>query len=119
MNDTATMLDPHRLPDGAIFEELAAAARKASSWDVAFRPPRGGAFPARVEARRNELLKLEAELAALPPTPASADPQTIALHDMRANARMLRTGITAVTLKPKDLEKLPRVLLPNRMDELR
>ncbi len=118
MNDTATMLQPQPLPNGDIFEELAAAARKASSWDVSFRTANASAFPARVEARRNDLLKLEAELAALP-SAAGADPRMTALNDMRAHARLLRTGITAVTLKPEDMDKLPRVIVSNRQDEPR
>src|SRR5579863_1964194 len=119
MNDAATMLDSHRLPNGDIHEELAAAARRASTWDVAFRPVNPGAFPERVRARRNELLKLEAEVAALPPAPANADPRMAALLDVRNNPRLVRSGISAVTLKTQDLEKLPRVIAANRQDEPR
>jgi len=115
----ATMLDPHRLPNGDIFEEISAAARKASSWDVAFRPANSGTFRQRVLARRNEVLKLESELAALPPPPPNADADRIALQDMRANARLLRTGITAATIKPEEMEKLPRIILPSHEDEPR
>ena len=43
----------------------------------------------------------------------------IALLDLRANPRLLRSCITAVTVKPRDMEKLPRVILPNRQDEPR
>src|SRR4051794_33375586 len=119
MNDMATMLDPHRFPNEDIFEELSAAARKAASWDVAFRPAKSGTFQQRVLARRNEVLKLESEVAALPSPPPDADAGRIALQDMRASARLLRTGITAATVKPQEMEKLPRIILPSHEDEPR
>ena len=119
MNDAATMLDPQPLPNGDIHEELASAARNATSWDVAYRPPNAGTFAQRVQARRHELLKLEAELAALPAAARDADPRAMAFHDLRTNPRLLRSGITAVSVKPRDLVKLPRVVLANRQEEPR
>src|SRR5579871_3031764 len=110
MNDTASMLDTQRLPNGDIYEELAAAARKAASWEVAFRPTSAGSFPQRVRTRRNELLKLEAQLAGLPAISANADPRMKALHDLRTNPRLVRSGITAASIKHQDLVKLPRVI---------
>src|SRR4051812_36317099 len=115
MNNAAAMLDPYP-SHGDIFEELAAAARKAAVWEVAFRPANAGAFPARVAARRNELLKVESELAALHLHSAGADARSSAFLDMRSNARLLRTGITAVALKPQEMLRLPRVMLPNHPD---
>ena len=119
MNDIATMVDAHRLPDGDMHEEFAAAARQASKWDVAFHPPNEGSFLHRVRARRHELLKLEAQLAGLPAAGPAADPRSAALHDLRTNPRLLRSGITAATIKPEDLLKLPRVVLPKRQEEPR
>jgi cyclic beta-1,2-glucan synthetase len=119
MNNAATMLDPYRSPHGDIVSELAAAARRAASWEVAFRPSSAGAFPARVHVRRHDLLKLEAQLAALPAPGGSGDARAHALHDLRTNPRLLRSGITAATFKPEDMGKLPRVLLPNHQDEPR
>jgi cyclic beta-1,2-glucan synthetase len=119
MNDTATMLDPQPLPDGDTHEELAAAARQAASWDITYRPLNAGTFAERVRSRRHELLKLEAELAPLPPPAADADARTRALHDLRTNPRLARSGITAVTVKPQDLVKLPRILLPQRQEQPR
>ena len=112
------MLDPYR-SHGDIFEELAAAARKAAAWEVAFRPTSAGTFSARVLGRRNELLIVESELAALHLDSAGADARTSAFLDMRANARLLRTGITAVSIKPEEMVRLPRVLRPNNQDEPR
>jgi hypothetical protein len=119
MNDTATILDPQSSPRGELSEELALAVRKASAWEVAFRPTSSAGFEQRVRARRNELLKLEVDLASLPPAPAPPDDTRIALLDVRANPRLVRSCITAVTVKPRDMEKLPRVILPNRQDEPR
>ncbi len=119
MTDTATILDPQSSPRGELSEELSLAARKASLWEVAFRPASSTAFEQRVLARRSELLKLEANLASLPPAPADADETMIALLDLRANPRLLRSCITAVTVKPRDMEKLPRVMLPKHQDEPR
>src|SRR5579862_8141248 len=119
MTDTATMLDPQRSPHRDISAGLSAAARKAGSWEVQFRPANPGPFPARVLARRRELLKLETELASLPPAGPDADLRTIALQDMRTNPRLLRSAITAANIKPQDMAKLPRVMLPNQQNEPR
>ena len=119
MNDTATMLDPYRAPDGGISEELSTAARKAATWEVNFRPSKPGSFRQRLLARRSELLKLEAEVASLPHASSSDDSRMMALRDLRANPRLLRSAITAATIKPRDMEKLPRVILPNHQDEPR
>ena len=119
MNNAATMVDPFRSPHGDIFVELAAAARRASSWEVAFRPANAGAFPSRVLARRHDLLKLETRLAAQPAPGANADARAHALHDVRTNPRLLRSGITAATIKPEDMGRLPRVLGPDHRDEPR
>lgn len=113
------MLDPHRLPHGDIYDELAAAARTAGTWEVAFRPTNAGPFPQRVLARRNDVLKVEKQLASLHLSWTNADARTSALIDLRANARLVRSGITAATLKTQDLLKLPRVIRPNHQDEPR
>ena len=119
MKNAATMLDSQGSPHGDTLEEIAAAARSAMSWEVAFRPANAGAFAGRVLARRNDLLKIERALAALPLGSADADARTRVLIDVRANARLLRSGITAATIKPQDVEKLPRIIRPGNQDEPR
>src|ERR1700675_4183737 len=99
MTDTATMLDPQRSPNSDIFEELSASARKTASWEVAYRPANVRPFQERVFSRRRELLRLEVELTSLPAANQDADARLIALRDMRANPRLLRAAITAVTIK--------------------
>lgn len=119
MNNAAAMVDPHRLPHGDKHDALATAAREASSWEVAFRPTNAGTFPHRVLTRRNELLKIEKEVASLDLSWTNADARTATLIDLRANARLLRSGITAATIKPQDMLKLPRVMRANKEDEPR
>ena len=113
------MLDPQRSSNGGILEELSASARHAASWEVAYRPVAARTFQERVRARRRELLKLEVELASLPAASPEGNAKMMALGDMRANPRLLRSAITATTIKPRDLEKLPRVVLANSEDEPR
>ncbi len=116
MTDFATMLDSQH---GEIHEDFSAASHSAALWEVALRPTGPGTFPTRVLARRNELLQLEKELTSLPPSPSNPDARMIGLMDMRANPRLLRTAITAVTVKPRDLERLPRIALSDHKDEPR
>ena len=61
--------------------------------------------------------KLESQLAPL--SDAATDARERALQDARSNPRLLRSGITAATIKPEDMEKLPRVLLPGHQEEPR
>ena len=119
MNNVATMVDPYPSPHRDIFEELAGAARSAASWEVAVRPVGAGRFSVRLLARRNDLLKIEREISGLSLNTADAEARTRALIDMRANARLLRSGITAASIKPHDMEKLPRLVQPGRQDEPR
>ncbi|HET6205660.1 MAG TPA: glucoamylase family protein [Terracidiphilus sp.] len=119
MTDSATIIDPLHSHNDELSEELLAAASKARSWDVAYRPVHAGSFHQRVLARRRELLKLEGQLASLPAPSPNLEPRMIGLHDLRANPRLLRSAITAATIKPADMLKLPRVLLPNRQEEPR
>ena len=77
-------------------DPIIAAARESERWEVLHRPNNRGAFPARIEARRNELKQLEARLAQLP---ASAAQSSIPFHaeliDLRAIPRLLRAPRSA------------------------
>jgi hypothetical protein len=119
MSDTATMLDPQYSQPGNVYDELSASTRKAAAWEVAVRPTTPGNFHERVSAAKRALLKLEAELAALPAAPPNPTPQMIGLMDMRANPRLLRSAVIAADVKPRDLRKLPRILVSGREDEPR
>ncbi len=113
------MLDPHHSQQGNINDELATAAHRAAAWDVAVRPNTAGSFHERVSSARKAILKLESQLAALPAMPQNPSQRQIALTDLRANPRLLRSAVMAGDVKPRDMEKLPRVLLPNHGEEPR
>src|SRR5580700_705337 len=125
MSEAAQILDPDPnpvpmpapmpmpVPADNTPEPIKNAAREAEVWEVQHRPANKGSFPARVEARRNELKQLEADLARLPISPSAA-PQPIPFHsellDLRANPRMLRTAVSAVSDRPSLVARLPRVV---------
>ncbi len=87
------------------------AANESEKWDVLHRPANKGPFPARVEARREQLRKLEAQLAQLPATAAQSGLIFHAeLVDLRANPRSLRTAVSAVSDRASLVARLPRVV---------
>src|ERR1035437_3563461 len=109
MTDTATMLDSHQAPSGDSLSEISRAANVAASWEVVARPTNAGSFQSRVLAARRAILSLELDLFPLPHAPADAmDSRMIALLDLRANPRLLRSGITAVSGKSKDMAERKR-----------
>jgi cyclic beta-1,2-glucan synthetase len=114
MNDTAQIIDSQRTLSDGPNDRIRAAARASDSWDVAHRPDNKGMFPERAEAARLALKKLEGELAQLPITPAEASERQIphfsALQDLRANPRLLRAAVTAVSDRPSLVARLPRVV---------
>src|SRR5208282_3729105 len=123
MSEAAQILDPDPvpvpppapvpLPADNTPEPIKNAAREAETWEVQHRPDNKGTFPGRVEARRNDLKQLEAELSRLPISPSDAA-QPIPFHsellDLRANPRMLRTAVSAVSDRPSLVARLPRVV---------
>ena len=120
MTDTASILDPQHAPNGKTLKEVSSAALVAGAWEVVMRPTSAGTFPERRLAIRQAIESLEVELQSLPSAPAHADDaRMIALLDLRANPRLLRSAITAVSGKSKDLAELPRVVLANHQDEPR
>ena len=114
MSDVAQILDPEPLPVDNTPESVRVAAREAEAWEIVHRPDNKGTFQARVVARRNDLKRLEAELSQLPIS-VSAAPTPIPFHsellDLRANPRMLRTAVSAVSDRPSLVARLPRVII--------
>ena len=97
--------------DSPIDPVVIAAARETERWEVLHRPTNKGAFPARVEARRNQLKQLEAQLAQLPVSAAqSSIPFHSELLDLRATPRSLRTAVSAVSDRASLIARLPRVV---------
>jgi len=117
MSDVAQILDPEPLPVDNTPEGVRIAAREAEAWEIVHRPAGKGTFPARVEARRNALKQLEADLSQLPISPSEASPK-IPFHsellDLRANPRMLRTAVSAVSDRPSLVARLPRVIIAHK-----
>jgi cyclic beta-1,2-glucan synthetase len=113
------MIDTPIIPEtgqplcGALQECVAAA----TSWDVVYRPATPGTFPVRVSAARRALKALEAELTSVR-TSTTGD-SNAALVELRANARLLRAAVRAVSDRPRVVGRLPRVVLPAQKDEPR
>ena len=118
MSDAAKTINSQRTPTDPALERIRVAARAADTWDVVQRPANKGAFPARVEAARHDLKRLEGELAQLPVSPAEAGERKIphhsALLDLRANPRLLRAAVTAVSDRPSLVARLPRVVIDGK-----
>ncbi|MFZ1016201.1 MAG: hypothetical protein WAN28_22825, partial [Terracidiphilus sp.] len=120
MSDAAQILYPERMPMNDGLEPIRSAAREAERWDVLHRPENKGQFPARVEARREALKKLEAELAQLPVSPSATEkkiPFHAELLDLRGNPRVLRTAVSAVADRPRLVAGLPRVVWEQKKKE--
>lgn len=113
MSDAVQILDPEPMPVDDGLEPIRQAVREAEAWSVLHRPEKKGSFAPRVEARREALKRLEAQLAQLPVSPAAAEnkiPYHSELLDLRANPRLLRTAVSAVSDRPRRVALLPRVV---------
>jgi cyclic beta-1,2-glucan synthetase len=120
MSEAAQILYSERMPINDGLEPVRNAAREAERWEVLHRPENRGMFPLRVEARREALKKLEGELAQLPVSPSSTEkkiPFHTELLDLRANPRLLRTAVSAVSDRPRLVAGLPRVVWEQRKKE--
>ena len=122
MSEVAQILNPQPLPIDNSLEPVRSAAREAETWDVLYHPENNRSFAARVEARRNALKQLEAQLALLPASSsdqAREIPFYAELVDLRANPRSLRTAVTAVSDRPRLVARLPRVVTAQETEEPR
>ncbi len=115
MTEATKTLDSQRPPIDPAIERMRAAARVVDTWDVVHGPDKKGDFPARVEAARHGLKRLEGQLAQLPISAAEAGDRKIphhsALLDLRANPRLLRSAVSAVSDRPSLVARLPRVVV--------
>jgi hypothetical protein len=115
MTDPATIPETHQPFDSALLEQV----RAAASWNVVHRPTAPSTFPLRVLAARRTLKALERDLALLHSTSGPPAESNSALLELRANARLMRAAVRAVSDRPKVVAHLPRVLLPAQKDEPR
>ena len=112
------MIDPATIPEtqqphsGNLVEQV----RAAASWNVVHRPTTPGTYPLRVLAARRALKLVERDLALLPVAPGQPREANSALLELRANARLMRAAVRAVSDRPGLLAHLPRVLLPAQKD---
>jgi cyclic beta-1,2-glucan synthetase len=87
-------------------------ARSVASMEVIFRPSTPCTFVARIDALASDLRRMEKELAALPASSSPHDPQKaanrIALADLRANYRQLRSALFAMSDARSRITQLPR-----------
>ena len=102
-----------QIPD----ERLRAAAQTtASTWQVTRLPQGKSGFEQRVQAARDALDMLSAELEGVDPKQfEDADP----LLEIRENPRLLRAVVLEAYSIRRKVERLPRVLVPNQGEEAR
>src|SRR5271170_827196 len=94
----------------------AAAQTAASSWHVTHQPRGKGGFARRVEAARDALDMLSAELEGHKADPAAGpDP----LLELRENPRLLRSVVLEAFSIRRKVNRLPRVSLPSQEEETR
>ena len=115
------MIDTPTIPKTGepLSSELLECVRAAASWDVVHRPAKPGAFPARIRAAHRALQALELDLAKLHSSSEPAESPNATLLELRANARMFRAAVRAVSDRPQIVARLPRVVLPADKDEPR
>ena len=111
---TALSAQPrHALPHEQM-ERLRSAADMAASWAVVPRPAGVTAFFERARNARRMLRLLEKFLASPPASYVSPDPRMAAcraaIHELRANIRLLRGAMVAVSGQPRHMQWLPRVI---------
>ncbi len=118
MNETISILDAKPVLNGERIEIIRKAAHSAASWEVSLRPTTPSGFQQRVLAARMAVERLEIELANLPQNARSDEPLA-GLRELRANPRLLRAAVSAVTPQPHDRDDLPRVLVAGKREEPR
>ena len=128
---TETLYDPEPHRERALHEELSAdvvqrlrkAAAETATWEVVLRPSTPSMFPARLRGAQRLLVQLEAEMVRQPLPEMSSDPQQTAfraaLLELGASHRLLRSALAAVSERPREIARLPRVLLSGQREELR
>ena len=102
---------------------LRKAAAEVASWEVVLRPRTPSVFPERLRAAQRSLAKLESEMVRQPLPEMSSDPQQVAfraaLLELGASHRLLRSALSAVSGRPREIARLPRVLARGKQEEPR
>jgi hypothetical protein len=104
-------------------DRLQKAADAAAKWDVVPRPSTASVFPKRVRAAREALRQLEASLGRQSFKDVPTDPELLArrsaILELSASHRTFRAAISAISDKPREVAKLPRIVRGPRHDEPR
>ncbi len=121
MSKIASISDRHESLDSETMNRLHSAADRASAWEVIPRPRVDGELQRRVQAAQQTLTQLETKLARQSLAEVPIDPQLAArrsaLLELAAGHRMLRSAISDVSDKRKELVQLPRLVLgPRRLE---
>jgi len=123
MAHTAPIVEPEQPPHDELGERLRKEAQTAASWTVVPRPRTASAFQKRVNASRLRLRELEKQLTNRTVTRVEKHPRLVqfraSMQDLRANFRLLRSAVAAVSAQPRHIAGLPRVVLSGHRHEPR
>jgi cyclic beta-1,2-glucan synthetase len=123
MAHPAHIVEPHQPPAGSLDDRLRSAAEAAASWTVEPRPRSASAFLKRVDDTRERLKQLEKLLTSRSVSRTEKEPQLVqfraSVRELRANFRLLRSAVAAVSDRPRHIAALPRVVLTGHRHEPR
>ncbi len=110
-------------PEDGGYDPIDAAVRQARAWNVILRPAGPGVFSRRIDAARIALRRFEREIASLGKEPAVNDAQAHplwqALREIRSNPRLLRSAVSSMSVRMRDIARLPRVAVTGKPEEPR
>src|SRR5579863_1889606 len=120
MTDVASNLEPREVLEQHARAHVESAAAAISRWDVVLRPSNPGGFALKLRETKRNLVHVESELGKHPVPPMTDDPAEIAyragLLELGASHRMLRAALGAVSDRPMQIGKLPRIQVPGRQE---
>ncbi len=119
MTDTTAIPETPQPLQGEVLERLRKGAHATASWNVVHRPETASIFTARILAARKSLKQLEASLARLPAKSATEESRNSTLLELRANSRLLRSAVSGMSGRPRELARLPRISNAEHKDEPR
>lgn len=123
MADTAHTIESQQPPPGELNDRLRYAAETAASWTVEPRPLSACEFQKRVRETRERLKQLERHLTSRSAARNEKLPHLAeyraSMRELRANFRLLRSAVAAISARPRHIAELPRVVLTGHRHEPR
>jgi cyclic beta-1,2-glucan synthetase len=123
MSDPSSIFEPQQDVAYSEVDRLQIEANRAASWAVSFRPPSSCAFFGRARTVHTKLKSLEEFLTNPPAFYKEKDPTLsacrAAVQELRANFGLLRSAISGVADRPRQIAALPRVAVAGHQDEPR